>query len=215
MTTPPVTELRLSRDFDAPAGTLFALFTDPVQLAVWFGPAAFTVPFESVAVELREGGDWSLSMVETATGLAYPIRGTVVSFTAGERLELRLDADDGSDLGLREVGLRIRFRDGGVDLEQGPFTEEQRDSTAQGWELSFQKIDAVLAAHSGCRPRSRSAAAPAASARTGSSASGRMTRTPPWRAPSNSAAPCGRGRRTRPSAAWRSSPTRRARRSGS
>lgn len=148
MTTRPVTELRLSRDFDASADALCTLFTDPVELAVWFGPAAFTVPFESVVVELREGGAWNLSMVETATGRAYPIRGTVIAFVEGARLELRLDADTGEQT-LSEVELRIRFRDGGLDLEQGPFTEQQRDSTAEGWELSFQKIDAILAAHRG------------------------------------------------------------------
>jgi uncharacterized protein YndB with AHSA1/START domain len=148
MTTAPITELRLSRDFAASADTLFALFTDPEQLAVWFGPAAFTVPFESVVVELREGGDWGLSMVETATGRAYPVRGTVVSFAAGERLELRLEASGGED-DLGEVGLRIRFHDGGLELEQGPFTGQERDRTAQGWELSFQKIDVVLAAQAG------------------------------------------------------------------
>jgi uncharacterized protein YndB with AHSA1/START domain len=148
MSTVPVTELRLSRDFAATPQELFTLFTDPAMLALWFGPAAFTVPFESVVVELREGGDWSLSMVETATGRTYPIRGTVVFFAPGERLELRLDADVGDEV-LTEVGLRVLFRDGGLDLEQGPFTEEQRDTTAKGWELSFQKIDAVLAAHRG------------------------------------------------------------------
>jgi uncharacterized protein YndB with AHSA1/START domain len=146
MTTAPVTELRLSRDFDASADALFTLFTDPVELAVWFGPAAFTVPFESVVVELREGGDWGLSMVETATGRAYPVRGTVIAFAAAELLELRLDADTGDEQ-LSDLGLRIRFRDGGLDLEQGPFTEQQRDRTAEGWELSFQKIDAILSAH--------------------------------------------------------------------
>jgi len=145
MTTAPITELRLSRDFAAPADVLFDLFTDPVQLAVWFGPAAFTVPFESVVVELLEGGAWGLSMVETATGRAYPVRGTVVSFTPGQRLELRLDPSGGDD-DLGEVRLRIRFHDGGLELEQGPFTEQERDRTAGGWELSFQKIDAVLAA---------------------------------------------------------------------
>jgi len=145
MTTMPGAQLRLSRPFAASAEELFTLFTDPVQLAVWFGPAAFTVPFESVSIELRDGGDWALSMVESATGRAYPVRGTIVSFAPGERLELRLDADDD---GIRDVSLRIRFLDGGLELEQGPFTGEQRDRTAQGWELSFQKIDAILAAHS-------------------------------------------------------------------
>jgi len=147
MTTVPGARLRLSREFAASAEELFALFTDPVQLAVWFGPAAFTVPFESVSIELRDGGAWALSMVESASGRAYPVRGTIVSFTPGERLELRLDADDGDD-GLRDVSLRIRFLDGGLELEQGPLTGEQRDRTARGWELSFQKIDAILAAHS-------------------------------------------------------------------
>jgi len=146
MSTAPITELRLSRDFAASADALFALFTDPEQLAVWFGPAAFTVPFESVVVELKEGGDWGLSMVETATGRAYPVRGTIVSFAEAAALDLRLDADTGDET-LHDVALRIRFHDGGLELEQGPFTVQQRDRTAEGWELSFQKIDAILAAH--------------------------------------------------------------------
>lgn len=146
MTTAPAAELRLSRAFAAAADTLWLHFTDPARLAVWFGPAAYTVPFESVAVELRRGGVWSLSMVETATGRSSPIRGTVVEFLAGRSLRLELEADTG-DAVLGRVGLRIRFFDGRLELDQGPFTEAQRADSARGWELSFEKLDVVLAAH--------------------------------------------------------------------
>jgi uncharacterized protein YndB with AHSA1/START domain len=134
-------QLALSRAFAASAETLWAQFTDPAQLAVWFGPAAFTVPFESVVVELWEGGDWSLSMLETATGDRYPVRGTIRSFEPGRALEIELDSEVGG------AHLRLTFSDGLVVLNQGPFSPEERDRTAAGWELSFQKLDAVLDAN--------------------------------------------------------------------
>ena len=47
------------------------------------------------------------------------------------------------------VVLRVWFHDHGdktrITLHQGPFTAEFRDMTAEGWEESFQKIDAIVA----------------------------------------------------------------------
>jgi uncharacterized protein YndB with AHSA1/START domain len=77
-------------------------------------------------------------------GRAYPIRGRISALTEGEYLEIMLDADTGNGE-LEDIVLRVTFHDHGertrVTLHQGPFTDEQRAATTEGWELSFIKLD--------------------------------------------------------------------------
>ena len=147
---PAVTErdVYITRAFAAPREIMWKFWTSSQQLSSWFGPDAFHVPVESVTVELREGGRWDLSMVDNGTGQAFPIRGRITAFIEFEYLEIVLDADSGSGP-LEDVLLRVQFHDHGdrtrVTLHQGPFTEEQREMTAEGWELSFVKLDAIFA----------------------------------------------------------------------
>ena len=56
-------EVVLSRYFDAPPDLVYRAFVDPEQLAQWYAPLAFHVPFESVKVDVRPGGSWRLEMV--------------------------------------------------------------------------------------------------------------------------------------------------------
>ncbi|WP_394770435.1 SRPBCC domain-containing protein [Lacisediminihabitans sp.] len=148
-TTPPTVSDRdvyITRAFAAPRRTVWKFWTSPEHLASWFGPDGFHVPLETVTVELREGGRWDLAMVDEA-GNAFPIRGRIVALTEFEYLEIRLDADTGVG-DLEDVALRVRFHDHGeltrVTIHQGPFTDEQREQTAEGWELSFVKLDSIL-----------------------------------------------------------------------
>jgi uncharacterized protein YndB with AHSA1/START domain len=147
--TPPAVSDRdvyITRAFAAPRETVWKFWTAPEQLASWFGPDGYHVPIETVTVELHEGGRWDLSMVDEA-GNAFPIRGRIVAITESEYLEIVLDADTGVGE-LEGIVLRVRFHDHGertrVTLHQGPFTDEQREQTAQGWELSFVKLDSIL-----------------------------------------------------------------------
>jgi uncharacterized protein YndB with AHSA1/START domain len=148
LTPPAVTDrdVYITRTFAAPRTVVWKFWTSPEQLAVWFGPDGFHVPVETVAVELREGGRWDLSMVDEA-GNAFPIRGRIAAFIEFEYLEIVLDADSGAGP-LEDILLRVQFHDHGdrtrMTLHQGPFTDEQREMTAEGWELSFVKLDAIF-----------------------------------------------------------------------
>lgn len=141
----------LTRAFAAPRELVWRFFTEPELLASWFGPSSVHVDPSTVVVELEAGGRWELDMVDDETGEHYPIRFRVTSLVPGEYLE----ADEPSgDFGPGDlIRLRIWLHDHGdrtrLTLHQGPFTAEARDMTAEGWESSFQKIDARLAEKAG------------------------------------------------------------------
>ena len=56
-------ELVITRVFDAPRELVFKAFTDPDQIAQWFGPVGYSVPRDTVEVDLRVGGHQRLTMV--------------------------------------------------------------------------------------------------------------------------------------------------------
>ncbi len=46
-------ELIISRVFDAPRELVYRAFTDPDQLAQWFGPVGYSVPRDTVDIDAR------------------------------------------------------------------------------------------------------------------------------------------------------------------
>jgi len=49
----------VEREFNFPIESLFGAWTDPDQLAAWYGPVGFTSPRESVTMDPKLGGRWS------------------------------------------------------------------------------------------------------------------------------------------------------------
>jgi uncharacterized protein YndB with AHSA1/START domain len=61
MTTPaPSNELKLIRVYDAPVRLVWDAWTDPAQVAQWWGPRGFTITTHSK--DLRPGGHWAYTM---------------------------------------------------------------------------------------------------------------------------------------------------------
>ncbi len=56
----PARELTIKRIFDAPRHLVFKAWTDPVQVAKWWGPHGFTVV--SCEMDVRVAGAWRLRM---------------------------------------------------------------------------------------------------------------------------------------------------------
>lgn len=54
-------EIVISRVIDAPKSLVYAAWTDPEQIQVWFGPEGFAI--ETKAIDLRPGGTWRFDMV--------------------------------------------------------------------------------------------------------------------------------------------------------
>ena len=143
------TDVFITRAFAAPRDVVWKFFTEPERLAQWFGPSTVHVDPASVVVDATAGGRWDLDMVDNASGDHYPLRVRLTVVIPPEYLEgsASADAQDGE---IRDVTLRIWLHDHGdktrMTLHQGPFSAEFRDMTRIGWDASFEKIDAAIAA---------------------------------------------------------------------
>ena len=49
-------DLVLERIFDASRDRVYRAFTDPEEMAAWFGPVGYSVPLESIDMDVRSGG---------------------------------------------------------------------------------------------------------------------------------------------------------------
>jgi uncharacterized protein YndB with AHSA1/START domain len=150
MTRPtPDTELVLTRIFDAPRELVYQAFIDPEQLSQWFGPVGYSVPVDTIEVEPRVGGKYHLTMVSEDGTDRSPITSV---FTEVVENELLVGSQEWEGAGLQAPGrmqMRIEFHDESDNrtrlvIRQGPFTEETRDMTEEGWLSSFTKLDTVL-----------------------------------------------------------------------
>lgn len=82
-------EIVLSRVIDAPRESVFDAWTDPDQLAIWFGPRGLTI--ETHEADIREGGVWRFDMV--GADVRYDNR---MTFLRIDRPRL-IEVDHGSD----------------------------------------------------------------------------------------------------------------------
>ena len=140
-----MSELVMTRIFDAPRELVYRAFTDPDQLSRWFGPIGWSVPRDSVDVDARVGGHQRLTMVSDTD----PSQSSPVNATFTEVVENELLVGEEEAFGNR-MYLRLEFHDEGgktrLVLHQGPFTEELENMTREGWGSSFTKLDTLLAA---------------------------------------------------------------------
>lgn len=145
-------ELVLERVFNAPRHLVYRAFTDPDQLARWFGPVGWSVPRETVDMDIRVGGYQRLVMVnDQDPRQTSPVNAT---FTEVVENELLVGSEEvHPDWGLppgTKMHLRLEFHevDGKTRLvvRQGPYTAHMAGGAREGWTSSFTKLDALLAA---------------------------------------------------------------------
>ncbi|GAB3153034.1 SRPBCC family protein [Micromonospora sonneratiae] len=145
-------ELVITRIFDAPRELVFRAFTDPDQLAQWFGPVGFSVPRETVDIDARTGGHQRFVMVsEQDPNMKAPV---AARFTEVVENELIVGVEDWENVpGQTEssgMSLRVEFHDEGgktrLVLRQGPYVDEMVGMARAGWESSFTKLDTLLTA---------------------------------------------------------------------
>jgi uncharacterized protein YndB with AHSA1/START domain len=76
-------ELVLTRIIDAPRERVFMAWTDPKQLAQWWGPHGMTTPV--CEMDLRPGGVFR-TVLRSADGVEYPNQGVFLEIMEPERL---------------------------------------------------------------------------------------------------------------------------------
>ncbi len=147
------TELHIERVFDAPRELVWKAFTDPDQISQWFGPVGYSVPRESVEVDLRVGGQQRLTMVPDSP--EYPAGGPSVG-TFDEIIENELlvihedlEGEMAELFGAQRIDLRLELHDENgktrLVIRQGPYKDDFVGNAREGWNSSFTKLDTLLA----------------------------------------------------------------------
>jgi uncharacterized protein YndB with AHSA1/START domain len=105
-------EVLITRIFDAPRERVFRAWTDPDEVAEWYGPEHFDTPRERIRIDLRVGGRYELTMVRRDGGGEFPIGYEILELVEPELIVLR--SDPMPEVGMHEpTGTRVEFHDHG------------------------------------------------------------------------------------------------------
>jgi uncharacterized protein YndB with AHSA1/START domain len=139
-------EVRISRVFDAPREQVFKAWTDPDQVAAWYGPERFDTPRERIRIDPRPGGRYELTMVQRGSGAEFPIGYDIVELVEPELLVLR--SDPMPEMGMHEPTVtRVELEDLGgrtrMTLIDGPYAESRHAEA--GWSAACDRLAALTA----------------------------------------------------------------------
>jgi uncharacterized protein YndB with AHSA1/START domain len=139
-------QVLITRIFDAPRDLVFQAWTDPDQVAQWYGPDGFETPRETVTIDLRVGGRWELGMVQQKSGAVFPVSYEIIELDPPRLLVLK--SEPMPAVGIHEPTVtRIELHDHGdktrMSLSDGPYTDSTHAEA--GWNGAFAKLDAMLA----------------------------------------------------------------------
>jgi len=149
--SPPVAgdrEVLITRIFEAPREQVFKAWTDPDELAAWYGPEHMDAPRERIRIDLRVGGRWELTMVARDGGAGeFSIGYTIVELVEPELIVMRSDLMP--EMGMHEpTVVRVEFHDHGdktrMTLSDGPYAAGAHHAEA-GYNAAFDKLAAVIA----------------------------------------------------------------------
>jgi uncharacterized protein YndB with AHSA1/START domain len=142
---PDAMMLEMKRILPAAPAVVFAAFSDPSELAKWWGPEGFTVP--SLRFQADSGESYRIEM-QPPTGDAFHLTGEFREVDPPARLVFSFawepaNADDVETL------VSLSFRDLGdsteVVLTQGPFRNDaRRQLHRDGWDESFDKLERLI-----------------------------------------------------------------------
>jgi uncharacterized protein YndB with AHSA1/START domain len=144
-------EISVSRVFDAPRELVYQAFVDPDQFGQWFGPAGFSVPYETVQSDVRTGGFQRFVLAsDTDPSHRTPVEVALTEVVEDELLvahaEIGAAAGGGRPAGIR---LRVEFADQSsgrtrLELRQDSSRHELCDDPEAVWETSFTRLDSLL-----------------------------------------------------------------------
>jgi uncharacterized protein YndB with AHSA1/START domain len=139
----------ITRVFDAPRADVFRAWTDPEELAAWYGPDQFDTPREGIRIDLRVGGRFELTMVQRGGGAEFAIGYDILELVPPELIVLRSDPmpEAGMDEG---TVVRVELHDHGaktrMTLSDGPLPPEGRARAEAGYHAALDKLASLVAA---------------------------------------------------------------------
>ena len=140
--------LEITRIFDAPRSAVWREWTEPEAFADWFGGPDIEVPIESVSMDVRQGGAWSLTMLAGPAG-EIEWEGEYREVDPPERLVFTItDAPANPDRDVCTVIL-TELDSGRTEMHftqtGGHMPPESYERAKQGWGTFFDRVEARLA----------------------------------------------------------------------
>ena len=138
--------VHMTRHFDARPEEVFRAWTDPVEIAEWYGPDGWHAPAGRIHVDRQVGGRWALTMVRRADGFEFPIGYEILELVEPRLIVLRHTE---SDPGRSEATIvRVELTPDGdgtlLTLSDGPMAAEGVDHADNGYSQAFAKLAARL-----------------------------------------------------------------------
>jgi uncharacterized protein YndB with AHSA1/START domain len=139
-------QILITRIFEAPRQAVFRAWTDPDEVAAWFGPEHVDTPRERIRIDLRVGGRFELTMVQPG-GAEFAIGYDILELVEPELIVLR--SDPMPEVGMHEpTVVRVEFHDHGaktrMTLSDGPYPHGAGHAEA-GWSAAFDKLATLVA----------------------------------------------------------------------
>jgi uncharacterized protein YndB with AHSA1/START domain len=141
--------ISITRVFDAPRERVWKEWTDPEAFADWFGGPDSEVPLSTVAMDVRPGGSWRLTMYAEPGRREINWHGEYREVAEPERLVFTITDRPGEDalelvmVELTDVG------DGRTEMlfqqRGGGLSADEYERAGQGWGVFFDRIAARLA----------------------------------------------------------------------
>jgi uncharacterized protein YndB with AHSA1/START domain len=149
----PVVErkLTLTRNLNAPRSLVFKAWTDPKQLAQWWGPTGFTNPV--CELDLRVNGEIRIDM-RAPYGTVYPMSGAFREIVEPERLVFTSAALDATGKPMFENLNTVTFEELDENktlltvnvrvLWEGPEAGPALDGMNMGWKLTVDRLEEYI-----------------------------------------------------------------------
>jgi uncharacterized protein YndB with AHSA1/START domain len=145
-------QLTVSRVFDAPRDLVYQAFTDPAQLAAWWGPIGNSLPRDEIDFDIRPGGYQRWTEVRAAEpGFRVHIHIDLSDVAHGRLLAGVMNVTGQLSDGIEPFTTRFRIEfhdeaDGRTRLEICQWLpEDLLGPSEQGWLEAFTKLDTALA----------------------------------------------------------------------
>ena len=141
-------QVLITRIFEAPRERVFKAWTDPDEVAAWYGPEHMDAPREHIHIDPRVGGRWELTMVQRGGDREFSIGYEIVELVEPELIVMR--SDPMPEMGMHEaVTVRVEFHDHGtktrMTLTDGPYPPPGPGHAEAGWSAAFDKLATFIA----------------------------------------------------------------------
>jgi uncharacterized protein YndB with AHSA1/START domain len=141
-------EITVTRVFDAPREAVWKAWTEPAQLARWWGPRGWSTAASNVTIDLRTGGTMRVTSVSDEGGAEMTTEGVFREVVEPERLAFDEPSEDAWHEGAESVVTFTDLGDGRTEMVLRSTihtTDEMRVHAEAGLTSAIDRLGELLA----------------------------------------------------------------------